>query len=547
MALLIPSRAAALRQDGGLYRELDVVNQLVDGLPAGYEVFHGLELHTVRNGQDHYGEVDVMVMGPSGALLLLEVKAGAVIQRDGGIFKRYGSDERNVAQQCQLQRASLLGRLRGTGLDASVSSCLVLPDYLLGNAEIVSVPRERIVDAAGFAQLPALVRGWLAVQKGCSQTDVLRRFLYNHFQVVVDLGTARDQLLRTMRTLSDGLATWVPRIASPSAVVRVQATAGSGKTQLALRLLQDALDEGARAGYICYNRTLADYIRACAPPRAEVANFHELVIDHQRRRDGDPDFSDPQLMAQASARYVDESMHSAPRFDLLIIDEGQDFEPAWIEALCQLLHADGKLYLLEDDEQRLYNTPDFEIGDAVVVVSRDNFRSPRLVCDAINALELCRSPINSKSLYKGEVPGFHLYASPQQLLEQIERAVTALLARGFRLEDIAVLSYRGRAGSALTNVRQIGPWLTRHFTGAYTRDGEPVWTEGELLVESIYRYKGQSAPAVILAEVAFDTLTAHEKAKLFVGLTRAHMVVEMVLTNAAERTMLRLFDAPQER
>jgi hypothetical protein len=55
------------------------------------------------------------------------------------------------------------------------------------------------------------------------------------------------------------------------------------------------------------------------------------------------------------------------------------------------------------------------------------------------------------------------------------------------------------------------------------------------------------ASAIILANVASDTLSAHEKTKLFVGLTRALMVVEMVLTTRAERAMLSLFDASQDR
>ena len=58
------------------------------------------------------------------------------------------------------------------------------------------------------------------------------------------------------------------------------------------------------------------------------------------------------------------------------------------------------------------------------------------------------------------------------------------------------------------------------------------------MVESVYRYKGQSAPAVLLAEVAFEVLTPQEKKKLFVGLTRAQMAVEIVLTAEAEQTLL---------
>lgn len=545
MALLIPSMAAALRQDGGLYRELDLVNGLAASLPEGYEVFHGISLHSVRDGHDYYGEVDVVVMAPTGALLLMEVKAGEVVLRNGFVYKVYREGERDVGQQCRLQRASLLGRLHDAHIETSVASCLVLPDFQLTEEQAVSVPRERIIDAGRYPQVSGLVREWLAAGKVCVRLDELRQFLRNQFRVTADLSASRDQLQRTTRILSDGLATWVPRIAAPSGVLRIQATAGSGKTQLALRLLEAALSQGQSAGYVCYNRTLADYIRARAPARVEVANFHELAVEFVRRMVGEPDFAEPQALEKAAARFIEDSTEFASRFDVLIIDEGQDFEPAWIQGLCQLLRPDGKLYLMEDDDQRLYDRADFDIADAVVVSSRDNYRSPRLICDVINAMRLCHRSINSLSPYQGDVPGFFQYSSSAHLVAQIERAVSALLARGFALSDIVVLSNRGRANSALTGLRQIGPWATRQFTGGYDRNGEPQWTEGELLVESVYRYKGQSAPAVVLAEVAFEELTQQERKKLFVGLTRAQMAVQIVLTAGAERTLLAAIDSEE--
>lgn len=538
MALLIPSTAGMLRHDGGVYRELDLVNGLAASLPDGYEVFHGITLHSVRDGRDHYGEIDVVVMAPSGALLLMEVKAGEVVLRDGTIYKMYSDGQHDVGRQCRLQRTSLLGRLHDARLDTSVVNCLVLPDYLLTEQQAVSVPRERIIDAARYPQVCGLVREWLAGCKGCTQLDALRQFLHNQFRVTADLAAMRDQLERTTRIMSDGLATWVPRIAAPSAVLRIQATAGSGKTQLALRLLDMALAEGRSAAYICFNRTLGDYIRARAPVRAQVANFHELAVEHFRRTVGEPDFTDPAVLEHAAVRYVEDSVGFAARFDLLVIDEAQDFEPAWIQGVCQLLRADGGLYLLEDDDQRLYHRDDFDTSGATVVRSRDNYRSPRLVCDVINALRLCHPAVNSLSPYKGQLPGLHPYATTAELVAQIERAVTGLLERGFTLADIVIISNLGRASSALTGLDCLGPWTTRRFTGKYDRNGEPVWTDGELMIESVYRYKGQSAPAVVLAEVAFDALTAHEKKKLFVGLTRAQMAVELVLTAAAEQTLV---------
>ncbi len=80
----------------------------------------------------------------------------------------------------------------------------------------------------------------------------------------------------------------------------------------------------------------------------------------------------------------------------------------------------------------------------------------------------------------------------------------------------------------------IGAHRARRFTGTYSRNAEPEWTDGDLLVESVYRFKGQSEPAIVLSEVDFVELSPLERRKLFVGMTRAKMAVEVVMSRSAE-------------
>ena len=82
MATLSPS-LNAIRQDTGLYRELDALERLQESLPAGYDIFHSVAWHSVENGQDRHGEIDIVVLGPTGHLLLMEIKSGGVQLRDG--------------------------------------------------------------------------------------------------------------------------------------------------------------------------------------------------------------------------------------------------------------------------------------------------------------------------------------------------------------------------------------------------------------------------------------------------------------------------------
>lgn len=538
MAQVIPNLEPLGRPNAGMYRELAVLERLRDSLPSGYDIYHSVQLHSVIGKVDRYGEIDLLVACPRGNILLIEVKAGAIILRQGEIFKMYGGAEHNIGRQCRFQYGAVVNGLKEARLHTSVSSCLVVPDYTIGLEHVVSIPNERIIDASKYDQLGTHVRALLDIGKGCDDPEALRRFLSNEFSVAPDLAVLRDQLQGAVRALSDGLATWVPRIKSESRIVRVQATAGSGKTQLALRLIEDAVGQSRSVAYLCYNRALADHIRTIAPPQAEISNFHDLAVESFRRNVGEPDFTDPTVFDIVTMAFLERCDKSPARWDVLVVDEGQDFQPQWVEAVVGLLRDGGDLYLMDDNDQRLYERPDFDCIDAVTVTCRDNYRSPRSVCNVINALGLASSSVRSMNSYKGEVPGFHVYGGAGGTVhDQTRTAIDSLLKRGFALSDIVLLTYKGRARSEILPLAHIGSWRIRAFTGTYCKQGEPIWTDGELLADSIYRYKGQSAPAVVLTEVDFDELRDIDRKRLFVGMTRAQMALEIVLTTAAERCL----------
>ena len=538
MAIISPDMLPPLRTDGGRFREHEVLVRLRDYLPAPFEVFHSIALHSLQGERDRYGEIDVAVLAPDGGLLLIEIKAGPVVLRHGEIFKVYGDVECDVLRQSQMQRSAMQKRLQEAGLKMPVLSCLILPDYALGQEQIISMPRERIIDATRYGDVVSLVRQWLGAAPGPGPDwhAALRRLLLNQFRVTPRMDVLRDQLQGTVRQLADGLATWVPRVQSRSGIYRIQATAGSGKTQLALQLLETAATDRIKAIYVCFNRSLADHVRRIAPSHVDVATFHDLCVDHHRRHHGEPDFAAPGAFERVADIYQEASRALSARLDLLVIDEAQDFAPGWIESVCQLLKPGGRLYLLEDAHQRLYDQDDFELDEAVVIECRDNFRSPRAICDMINALALAPS-IRSMNPYVGELPEILTYESDAHLVSCTEAAVSALLARGFTLDDIVVVTGRGRDRSVLLDQRQIGDWVTRRFTGSFERNGAPRWTDGELLVESVYRYKGQSAPAVVIAEFDFAELDERARRKLLVALTRARMAASLVLSTRTERCL----------
>ena len=83
----------------------------------------------------------------------------------------------------------------------------------------------------------------------------------------------------------------------------------------------------------------------------------------------------------------------------------------------------------------------------------------------------------------------------------------------------------------------LGAWRTQRFDGSYDERGHPNWTDGQLRLETLRRFKGQSAPAIVLTEIDFEKLGLLQKSMLFVGMTRACMHLELVLSNEAESAL----------
>lgn len=534
MAKLYPALSFLEPQSTGLAAELDVVQRLAAGLSDAFAVFHSVDWSTGSAAAERHGEIDVVVANQAGDLLLIEVKAGGAEFRPEGIFKRYGQQNRDVTAQVRLQYGALRGRLERAGLSVRLHHLLVLPDLKV-QSETVQWPRERIVDCDELDHLVARVVEQLGagVHSPTVHSRVLA-FLENRFQVAPDVSTMTGRVVEASRRLSAGLATWVPRLSVPSGLIRVVGTAGSGKTQLALRLLRDADQQGLRASYICFNRALADHMAHVAPVRTPAETFHEYAVRVCRRAGTEIDFGAPGIFDRIATECIAALEHVEPDLDLLVLDEGQDLQPEWVQAMLSRLRPQGRAVLMEDPNQQLYaDRPGYELPEATTVTSQENFRTPRALVRLINLLRLADDPIEACAPYEGDIPDPIVYDDDTDCMRATESAIRRCLGLGFRIEDVAVVSLRGRDRSNVQRADRLGPWAIRRFAGTYDEGGGAMWTPGELLVESVRRFKGQAAPAVVLTECDFESLEPMTRRLLFVGVTRARMHLEWVLSRRA--------------
>lgn len=541
MARIHPTTPLSGPLNSGDYRERDVLRMLAAGLPDSFDVFHNLSWSSIHQDSQHFGELDLVVISPVGHILLIEVKAGAMNESSSVLTKTYGGvgGEKDIGHQVRRQHSMLMQRVRDGDVPlVNIDTLLVLPDYAVQSA-VLAYPRERIVDAPEMDNLcHRVMRTFPSSSPSAEIRGQVVDFFSNRFHVVTDVSTSITRVQQITTSLSSGLATWIPKISHTSNLFMIQATAGSGKTQLALKLLQDAVKSKQRCCYVCYNRPLADHLAKIAPAAVEVTTFHQLCRDLAERNGEKLDFSDSGVFGKIAKDYVKASESFTKNIDLLIIDESQDFEPSWAQAVLGRLKDSGHLYVMGDTGQQLYERETFDLTDAVHVTCMDNFRSPKKIVQMINQLGLSAEPVKARSVYVGQTPYFYTWA-PNQINSRtaLDQCLMNLWEAGYKPDQVAVISYHGAQTSDVLKLDELGGYKTKKFS-KFDEFGNAFLTDGALLVESVYRFKGQSMPVVILCEIDFEELTEKDKHKLFVGLTRGQIRVDLVMSEKSAICLL---------
>jgi len=299
-----------------------------------------------------------------------------------------------------------------------------------------------------------------------------------------------------------------------------------------MRLLDDAQRADQRALYLCYNRPLADHLHSIAPAGATVLTYHQLCQTVARRAGITPDFSETSVFRDLERAMLNATADQLERFDTVIVDEGQDFRQEWVEPISRLLSSNGRFWWFEDPMQNLYMRDSVALPGWVQVRAASNYRNPHDVVRLIGMLANGPFNVEAAGPFADSDVGFVTYADGAVEGATNEALELASVA-GFDPEDIALLTFHGRDKSAFTTAECIGPHTLRRFSGAYDAEGTPVYQQGDLMFESIYRFKGQSAPCVILTEVDFEQFDEATFRRFFVGATRASMKLIVVISERA--------------
>lgn len=497
--------------------ERAVVETFRDGLTDSWLILPDVGLHKQI---DH--QLDIVLVHQQYGVIDVEVKGHTRIEVRDGVFYSQGSRmERQPFEQAKSNAFALRSELRALGGDlthVNVEYAVALP-----NAKSVSGRLPPAVDPTQVLTAPLLDEPRDAIEDlavhrfGGAMTAEAVEAIVGHLRPHALIEWDPEALLRRARNrLDETCRLQVAAMETLDANPRVYVTgrAGTGKTRLAKGWAQRAWLDDQRVLLTCYNDPLAWELqeRLSLDERIVVGAFLRVAL----ALDGMPRLTVPEHADQAwwddvAIPHIRSGWDQVTqRFDTIVVDEGQDFDPIWLEQLAGLLAPDGRLLVVGDDAQVLYDrgfrppTPadGWTVGELVI-----NCRNVHPVGSLLRRrLDGAQSPavgpeglgVSWEAAEDVDSVAVEVEAALVQRLESDERDPMSMVVATH------TTSVRDRLRAELDLV----PWEQR---GA------------RVACENIHRIKGVEVDTVILAVPTADVADA----LLYVGISRA--VSELVV------------------
>lgn len=506
---------------------------LVDQAPADWTIIAG---QCLTDGQREY-EIDLLVLMPDLAIVVVEVKGGSVWVDERGRWRQgFGVHEHDIDPVGQASKAKYAARRyveedpRWGRRRVRWGHAVVLPDTEV--ADDFAMPdltrsmvhgRDDLGELAGRLAQHARSAGAQdghpsADHDACDLVTTVLRGRSLPLRDVVAEASRREEDAVMRLTEEQAMLLKVTRLLHR---VEIRGGAGSGKTQLALQQAR-SLARGAdgrdrqRVALVCYSIGLASYFkRELAGLRHNhrpefVGTFEDLarylgVTEFGTREDADFWESElPRQMGELAAE-----LPPGKRFDAIIVDEAQDFADDWWVALLRSLTDEetGGLYVYSDENQRVFPRFGWPPVQLVPLVLDHNLRNTEQIADVFAPL----TPMRMRTM-GGEGPEVTFVPTPagEDPMDAADDQVDRLLGEGWRPEDVALITTGRRhpvQAELQEDVGQEGYW-------------DSFWDKESVFYGHVLGCKGLERRAVVLCvndTGAYD----RSREKLYVGLSRA--------------------------
>ena len=498
-------------------------------------VLHHVSWQSKRGGRQGDGEADFVIFHPRKGMLVLEIKGGG-IQVDFGRWStkdRFGEkhDIKNPYEQVTVSKHALVGWLKQHGFMSRirVGHAVVFPHMetvpTLGPAaqKQITICKNDLLDVE--AAISRCLEHW-SLDANLPPKDVEKLVA-----LLAPTVSASPTLASASGDAEANLVVFTAEQIEAFSRLRAQrgglviGGAGTGKTVLAIARAQQLAKDGFRTLLVCFNDLLGAELSARVSMGAGVTagTFHSLCLSEARRAKIEVSKARDQAWweDEAPSILIDACSRNETMYDAIVVDEGQDFSPVWLDALrCLTTSAENApFFVFADPRQDLWRRGwDLNAQYPFVWELTRNMRNTLPIAHRISAI------VGGDPQGRG-IPGpdpIWRLSEGHATERDVVNAVEHLLDEGFGPQNLVVLCGTARLAERLRE-RSIGPFSF----GAWGSRGIPV--------ETVSRFKGLESQAVVL--VLDGPLATDGKTSAYVGMSRARSVL-IVVGDKANRSPL---------
>ncbi|GBQ26952.1 hypothetical protein AA0472_2280 [Acetobacter estunensis NRIC 0472] len=285
---------------------------------------------------------------------------------------------------------------------------------------------------------------------------------------------------------------------------------------LAIARAQQLAKDGFRTMLVCYNELLGAELarRVGQTPSLTAGTFHALCLREVQRAGIVVSNKRDQAWweDEAPSVLIDACSRNETIYDAIVVDEGQDFSPSWLDALkCVTRNVEeAPFFMFADSRQDIWRRGwDLDADFPFVWELTRNMRNTHPIAKRVAAI--VGGDAQDRGIL-GPNPIWRASDGPAKERDVVN-AVEHLLDQGFGPTSLVVLCGSRRMAERLRE-RSIGPFSFG------------LWGSRGIPVETVSRFKGLESQAIIL--VLDGPFSNDAPTSAYVGMSRARSVLVVV-------------------
>jgi hypothetical protein len=447
------------------YAEILLFNEFDHQLPDTYDVFHSVAWQT-RNLRDgtRDGEADFLIINPTGSLLVVEVKGGKRIKYDATNDEWMSNNHiiKDPFRQGVSAAHSLLAKLNdnfGSTYPFRIGNAVAFPEVEVKGNLGLNKDREIILDINDVEKLSFwidTVFSKLKIENRMpkSTRERIKNILYSSREFSQPLTHYFASVNRIINQLTEEqykIIDYLKRYRQ----LAINGCAGSGKTLLAIEKAIRLDREKFSVLLLCHNPYLAEDIKQkITGTNIIVYSFTNYVkeiinISMLPNSRSNTYLEDESKWTEFDAPSQDEMniafevlLNNPPKFNAVIVDEGQDFHDDWW-IIVQACLGDDKndiLYIFFDENQQISPFPklQFPVPVATMDLSR-NCRNAGEIYKIVRHLNP-HMPEESIELSREGVVKIWTYSTENDLWDNLHEVFIEAENYSPNLKDIVIMT-----------------------------------------------------------------------------------------------------------